>query len=451
MLESMVRVKLENVKKLIRRNAKATLEKLFDKLHPADIADIISNLSDFDRKKVWTYITDMKKAAEIILEMQDKDIAAIFKEIEPKKAADLIAEMDSDDASYVLRLVPEEKQQSLLQFVPKEDLEDVEELLHYPEDSAGAIMNTAFFSLPADTTVKAATKLLHKAEHLDMVYYLYVTDDDDRLAGVLSLRQLILNAPEKKLSEIMIKDVISVSVMDPENYAADLVDKYDLLALPVINENRRLCGIITVDDIIDVIKDRASEDIYTMAGVSQDEEMFDNQPFKVARTRLPWLLITFVGELFAGFVISYYQGKVHDFLIFATFMPIVMAMGGNVGSQSATIIIRGIALGNVNLNKVSSIIFKEMRVGAIMGLVIGILLGIVAPLWNGDPSIGLIVGTAIFFAMLFASFTGTVVPIILMKLRFDPAVASTPFISAFNDVTGLTIYFSVSLFMLSIL
>lgn len=451
MHESTARVKLENVKKLIRRNSKTTLEKLFAKLHPADIAYIISNLADMDRKKVWSYVGDKSKAAEIILEMRDADIIDIFKELQPQDAATLISEMDSDDASYVLRLVPEENQQSFLQFVPKDELKEVEEMLHYPEDSAGSIMNTAYFAMKADTTVKVATKLLHQTEHLDMVYYLYVIDDSQRLVGVLSLRQLILNAPEKQLSEIMAKDVISVSVTDTEDYAADLVDKYDLLALPVINENRRLCGIITVDDIIDVIKDKASEDIYTMAGVSQDEALFANQSFKVARTRLPWLLITLVGELFAGFVITYFQGRTTDFLILATFMPIVMAMGGNVGSQSATIIIRGIALGSVNLSDVSKVIFKEMRVGAIMGVVIGVLLGIIAPLWNGNINIGITVGTAIFFAMLFASFTGSIVPMLLMKFKFDPAVASTPFITAFNDVTGLTIYFLVSIVMLSIL
>lgn len=451
MRELMARVKLENVKKLIRRDAKAPLEKLFAKLHPVDIAYIISNLSDMDRKKVWPYITDKSKASEIILEMSDADIANIFKELPPKEAANLLSEMDSDDASYVLRLVPEEKQQSFLKFVPQEDLEGVEEMLHYPEDSAGAIMNTAYFSLGGDTTVKEATKLLHKRAHLDMAYYLYVTDEDGKLTGVLSLRQLILNPPDKKLSEIMTKDVIYVTVLDSEDYAAELVDKYDLLALPVVSENHRLCGIITVDDVIDVIKDKASEDIYNMAGVSQEEKMFDNQPFKVARIRLPWLLITFVGELFAGSVITYFQGRIHDFLIFATFMPIVMAMGGNVGSQSATIIIRGLAVGSVNPGHIASVVFKEMRVGAIMGVVIGILLGIVAPLWKASINIGIIVGTAIFFAMLFASFTGSIVPILLMKMKFDPAVASTPFISAFNDVTGLTIYFTVSIVMLSVL
>lgn len=451
MLDSALRVKLENVKKLIRRNAKVPLEKVLAKLHPADIALIVSNLSDLDRKKIWSFITDRSRVAEIILEMDDVDIIRIFGEMDPKMAASLLSEMESDDASYVLRLIPKEKQQSFLQYISKDELLDVEELLHYPEDSAGAIMNTAYFAMHSDTTVKEATRLLHKAEHLEMVFYLYVIDDEKRLVGVLSLRQLILNPPEKRLSEVMITDVVSVSVMDKEDYVADLVEKYDLLALPVVDEHHRLCGIITVDDVIDIIRDKASEDIYTMAGVKQEEMMFDNQPLKIARIRLPWLLITFVGELFAGFVIAYFQGRVQDFLVFSTFMPIVMAMGGNVGSQSATIIIRGAALGRIDLSNVFKVVFREVRVGSVMGMVIGVLLGLVAPLWNGDVRIGVIVGAAIFFAMLFASFTGAFVPIVLMKMKFDPAVASTPFITAFNDVTGLTIYFTVSMLLLMVL
>ena len=226
MLDSALRVKLENVKKLIRRNAKIPLEKVLSKLHSADIALIVSNLSDIDRKKIWSFITDRSRVAEIILEMDDVDIVRIFGELDPKTAALLLSEMESDDATYVLRLIPKETQQKFLQYISKDELLDVEELLHYPEGSAGSIMNTAYFAMHSDTTVKDATKLLHKAEHLEMVFYLYIIDDEKRLVGVMSLRQLILNPPDKKLSEVMITDVVSVSVTDTEDYVADLVEKY---------------------------------------------------------------------------------------------------------------------------------------------------------------------------------------------------------------------------------
>lgn len=451
MLETVERLKLENVKKLIRRNARLPLEKLLNKLHPADIAFIIANLSDLDRKKIWSFISDNSKAAEIILAMQDVDIIRIFDELSSQDGAKLLEEMDSDDVSYVLRIISQEKQQGLLQYISKDELEEVEELLHYPKDCAGSIMNTASFALHMDTTVKEATKLLHKAEDLEMVFYLYIVDDENRLSGILSLRQLILNPPDKKLSEIMVRDVISVSVTDTNEYAAALVEKYDFLALPVVDEHHRLCGIITIDDVIDIIKDKASEDIYTMAGVTQSDMMFDNRPLKVAGSRLPWLLVTFLGEIIAGLVISFFQGKISDFILLSTFMPIVMAMGGNVGSQSATIIIQGVALGKIDTNRWGKVIFKELSVGAVMGVVIGLLLGIVAPFWNGDPQLGIIVGVAIFAAMSFASLTGAVVPVALMKLKFDPAIAAAPFITALNDITGLTIYFLISMALLAVI
>ena len=451
MLDSKERIKLENVKKLIRRNAKVPLEKLLNKLHPADLALIITNLSDLDRKKIWSFIEDRSKIAKIILEMQDVDIVNIIEELSPQEAATLLSEMDSDDASYVLRIISKEKQYSLLQYISKDELIDVEELLNYPEDSAGSMMNTSAFALHMDTSVKDATKLLDKAEDLEMVFYLYVVDGENRLTGVLSLRQLILNPPEKKLSDIMIRDVISVSVTDNQEYVADLVEKYDFLALPVVDEQHKLCGIITIDDVIDIIKDQASEDIYAMAGLTQNDMMFDKSPYKVASTRLPWLLITFIGEIIAGLVVTFFQGKITDFAILVTFMPIVMAMGGNVGSQSATVIIQGAALGKIDTSKWSRVILKELTVGALMGIVIGLLLGIVAPLWEGDAQLGIIVGVAIFSAMLFASLTGSMVPITLMKLKFDPAIASAPFITALNDITGLTIYFLISMILLMIM
>ena len=451
MLDSKERIKLENVKRLIRRNAKVPLEKMLHKLHPADLALIITHLSDIDRKKIWSFIEDRSKIAKIILEMQDIDIINIIDELSPQDAAALLSEMDSDDASYILRIISKEKQQSLLQYISHDELLDVEELLHYPEDSAGSIMNTAAFALHMDTSVKEATKLLHKAEDLEMVFYLYVVDGENRLAGVLSLRQLILNPPDKKLSEIMINDAVSVTVTDTQEYVAELVEKYDFLALPVVDEQHRLCGIITIDDVIDIIKDQASEDIYAMAGVTQSDLMFDKSPYKVARTRLPWLIVTFLGEILAGLVVTFFQGKIADFAILVTFMPIVMAMGGNVGSQSATVIIQGVAMGKINTSRWGSVILKETLVGVLMGLVIGILLGVVAPLWEGNPQLGIIVGVAIFSAMLFASLTGSIVPITLMKLKFDPAIASAPFITALNDITGLTIYFVISMSLLTIL
>jgi magnesium transporter len=339
----------------------------------------------------------------------------------------------------------------VMNLMKKDEAEAVEVLMHHPEDSAGSIMNTRFFALNEDLTVKEATKILHQAEDVDMVFYLYVVDDEGRLTGVLSLRQLILNPPSKKLSEIVTPEVIRVTVdMDREDVAR-IVEKYDLLAVPVVDEQNRLVGIITVDDIIDIIREETTEDIYKMVGTSEDELLLGNKALKIARVRFPWLLITFIGGLFSGGVIAYFQGKLVNFTILASFMPLIAAMGGNVSSQSATILIRGIAAGKIDSKALGKVMLKEIKVGMIMGFIMGLMLSIVAPLWYGDPNLGIIVGVAMFSAITFSAFTGTFIPAMLIKFKLDPAVASSPLLSMINDFTGLTIYFTVAIIMFNIL
>jgi magnesium transporter len=247
----------------------------------------------------------------------------------------------------------------------------------------------------------------------------------------------------------MIRDIIHVLDSVNREDVAKLVAKYDFMALPVVDEQRHLVGIITFDDIIDVIQDEATEDIYKITGTSQDA--LDGGAVKSARARLPWLFITLTGELFSGVVIAFYQGKIEDFLVLASFMPVIMAMGGNVGSQSSTITVRNLALGKIDPRKTAPILWKEIRVGLLMGLISAIPAFIIAPLVHAGPYIGVIVCVALFCAMSFAAFTGTLVPITLMRFKVDPAVASGPFISTLNDITGLTIYFSVAIALLSVL
>ncbi len=449
MLTPRLKVSLESVKKLIRRNARVALEKTLSKLHPADIAVIYNNLNDIDGKKLLSHIKDEKLMAEIIVEMNEADVITVISDQKPEKIARIVEHMESDDAADVVRLLPDEISNSVLSLIGDNDqISEVEQLLNYEEYTAGSIMNTSFFSLNEETTVKEATKSLHGAKNVDMVFYLYVTDDENRLVGVISLRQLILNAPEKKLYEIMTTDVIHVTTHEDQEDVAKVVEKYDLLAVPVVDEFNVLVGIITVDDVIDIIREEATEDFYMMVGSSDDELLFANNSVKIAKVRLPWLIVTFVGSIVASIVLTFFQGHAKDFALLVPFVPIIMAMAGNAGSQSATILIRGVALGKISPTDIIPIMLKEMRVGMIMGITIGILLAFIAPLWSGSPAIGLVVGTAMFFAMTLATFSGTFVPATLIRFNFDPAVASSPFISMLNDILGLSIYFSVSAVLL---
>jgi len=444
MLTQSLRVKLESVKKLIRRNAKQPLEKMFIKLHPADIASIYKNLSDLEREKIWNYIPDKGIVASAVLELEDSDIIKFFENKSIKDIVPIIDEMESDDAAEIVRMLPDDMTHDILRAMGKDEMSEVETLLTYAEDTAGAIMNTSFFSLQENITVKEATKTLHKAKDVEMVFYLYVTDSEGKLSGVISLRQLILNPPDKMLSEIMTRDLIQVRTDVDQEDVAKMVEKYDLLALPVVDDDFRLCGIITVDDVIDIIREEATEDIYRMAGTSDDELLFGHNSAKVARVRLPWLLITFAGSLVSASVVSYFQGRVVQFILLVPFMPVIMAMAGNVGSQSATILIRGVALGKINHKDMIRVTFKEIRVGMIMGLTCGLLLALVGYFIDGSIILGLAVGTSMFCSLVIAAFTGAFVPATLIKLNFDPAVASSPFISMLNDIIGLTVYFGTA-------
>jgi len=445
MLTQSLKVKLESVRKLIRRNAKQPLEKLLGKLHPADIASIYKNMSELERDKIWNYINDNALIATAVLELEDVDIIHFFQLRDIKDSVLIISEMESDDGAEVIRMLPDEISAELLKAMGKGELSELETLLTYAEDTAGAIMNTSYFSLDENLTVKEATKTLHKADDLEMVFYLYVTDDDGKLAGVISLRQLILNPPDKLLKEIMSKEVINVRTDVDQEDVAKMVEKYDLLALPVVDDDFNLCGIITVDDVIDIIREEATEDIYRMAGTSDDELLFGHNSAKIAKVRLPWLLITFFGSLLSAFVIGFFQGRVEQFALLVPFMPVIMAMAGNVGSQSATILIRGVSLGKINHKDMVKFTFKEIRVGAIIGVVCGILLAVASYFSGKNPMLGVAVGGSMFFSLVIASFTGAFVPATLIKMNFDPAVASSPFITMLNDIIGLGIYFGMAI------
>ncbi len=249
----------------------------------------------------------------------------------------------------------------------------------------------------------------------------------------------------KKLSDIMSRDVIKVQTDVDQEDVAKMVERYDLLALPVVDDNYTLCGIITVDDVIDIIREEATEDIYRMAGTSDDELLFGHNSAKVAKVRLPWLLITFIGALMSGMVVVFFQDRVKEFAILVPFMPVIMAMAGNVGSQSATILIRGVALGKISHSDMARVTLKEIRVGSIIGLTCGLLLSVVGYIVEGSVVMGLAVGISMFCSLVIASFTGAFVPATLIRMNFDPAVASSPFITMLNDILGLAVYFGTAI------
>ena len=439
MLTPKLQLSLETMKKLLHRQAKVNLIKIIEKLHPADIAHIFSYFTEAEQKAIFNLIENPAMAAEVLSEIEWVLGAQLLQSMDIKKTIEILQVMPSDDAAEIISNLPEELAEKILDGMKKEDLEGVEGLLSYPEETAGRIMNPSYFALHEDTTVRDAIKAVQEAADAEMVFYIYVVDDRNHLIGVLSLRQLLLVAPQKLLRDIMTVEVFSVQTHEDQEEVAKVVEKYNILAVPVVDEENKLVGVITVDDVIDILRDEATEDFLKMAG-TREEEFVSVDVLKISRLRFPWLLTNLFGGLITGYFLWLFKVTIQDVLALVTFIPVITAMGGNAGLQSSTIMIRGFATGRIAFARLRTILFKEIRVGIIMGLACGIVVGIVGALWHGNPAIGVVVCAAMFIAISVACTMGALVPFFFRKINIDPAIASGPFVTTANDISGILIY-----------
>jgi magnesium transporter len=444
MSEQKLQILLDTVRKLIRRGAFPNLTKALSKIHPADIAHLFRYLDLKEQRILFHLIGDAETSAYVLSELETDTAAQLLEQMEKESITEVLQEMPYDDAVEILRSLPEEQAEEILQIMEDEHSEEIEELLKYGEDTAGGIMATEIFSLREEQTVSEAIVALQEAEDVEMVFYIYVTDRHGHLVGVLSLRQLLMVAPTKRLRDIMIKDVISVRTDVDQEEVAKMVEKYDLLAVPVVNESNKLMGIVTVDDIIDVLRQEATEDIYKMAGASEEELLYGYKALKIARLRLPWLITNLFGGVITGYLMWLFKVTLKEVIALISFIPVITGMGGNVGGQSATIVVRGFATGKIDFSTLRQVFFKELRVGMIMGAICGIVIGVVAYGWHHNPYLGLVVGVAMTTAITVAASMGVVATSFFKRIVIDPAIASSPFVQTANDITGILIYFGTA-------
>jgi magnesium transporter len=413
--------------------------------HPSDLAELIEELSDQQKKELFDLLSD-EKAALILQEMEELDQVTLFRLLTKNRASAILKEMASDDAADLLGELPPEEASAILQLI-EEEAEEIKGLLRFPEESAGGIMTTEFISFPENMPIEETiTRLREIAPVAEIIYYVYVVDAESRLSGVLSLRDLIAASDGTLLQDIMNPNVISVNALTDQEEVARVVSRYDLLAVPVVDESGRLLGIITVDDVIDVIEQEASEDIYLMAGTGDVEsvDIMDTGVFRIARIRLPWLIICLLGGLISGSVIGVFEDTLKAIVSLAVFIPVIMDMGGNVGTQSSTVFVRGLATGEIKPHEAWRYFFREIRVGLTMGGLCGMLIALAASIWKGIPLLGLVVGIAMFATVTLAAIIGTLVPILFSKWGIDPAITAGPIVTTIKDVTGLLIYFWIA-------
>ncbi|MGK0361750.1 MAG: magnesium transporter [Bradymonadia bacterium] len=441
----------DSLRKLLRRNAYSHAERLLKKSRPADVAVVMRFLSEVQQNRVFDMMPDDDARAELLSEMDDRISGDLLESRPLDEVLRLLNLMSPDDLADLLASLSDEQRAQLIDALNPSDAEEVEELLHYGEETAGGIMSPDFFALPQATTAAEAIKALQADEDAEMAFYIYVVNEPGHLVGVVSLRQLVTTPPTTPLRELMATDIISVDLNDDQEYVAAMAARYNLLAIPVVDESNHLEGIVTIDDVIDVIRDEATEDILKMAGAGEDA--FDETSvLRSVRTRAPWLLAAWFGGLAASMLIGAYEEQIATQVVLAAFIPVILGMGGNVGTQTATVMVRGLATGRVTSGSGWHYFVRETSIGVVLGIIYGMLLAVYTAVWHADEpeywGLAATVGISISASMAIAAMVGACIPLVLDRLKFDPAVATGPFVTTAVDVLGILGYFTVAGFFL---
>ncbi|MCF7875513.1 magnesium transporter [Candidatus Bipolaricaulota bacterium] len=412
-------------------------EETLSDLHPAEAGLELLNLSKEEAaEKVRDF--DLDFAAETLEALDPWQSSGIFLELPQQTRARLIERMHPDDSVDLLQEIPEEEGEKVLDFVDDLTRRRLTSLLEYPEDTAGGTMSPEVLSLPERMSVRSATEELRREEkQLEEINYVYVTDEEDRLTGVLPLRDIAFRDPDLQLREVMKEEVKSVRPEFDREKVARLFDRYDYLALPVVDEAGCLLGIITVDDVIDILRQENTEDMLEMVGISEAREESIWTPWNISmKHRLPWLVINLGTALLAAIVVSLFKRTIARFAILAVFMPVIAGQGGNSGSQTVALLVRGIALGEIDWEQGARALAKESVLGLLHGVSIGFIVGLIAYFWNGSLEIALIVGASMVLSMVVAGIAGVAIPLGLKKVGLDPALSANIWMTTVTDVAG---------------
>lgn len=435
----------EQLKKDLDEGNLQSFRETFLDIHTYEQGQFYQSLTEEQRLRLYTYLSP-KELGDMfdVIEVDNEFMKDYLSEMRPSYAAEMLSEMYTDNAVDLLNTLDKKQVARYLSLMNPEDADELRVMLHYEDDTAGSIMATEFVSIVANQTVRSAMYVLkNEAKSAETIYYIYVVDNEERLVGVLSLRDLIVASDDTMIADIMSERVISVHVEDDQEDIAQTFRDYDFLALPVTDYEGRLLGIVTVDDIIDVIDEEAVSDYSGLAGVNVDE--VDEHPFKAAAKRLPWLITLLFLGMATATLISHYEDLVSEASVLAIFIPLITGTAGNAGTQSLAIAVRQLAVSDEK--KASSFfmtVVGEVLTGLVTGAITGLtIFGIVA-FWQGNPILGFVIGMAMMAAITVANLAGSLIPMLMDKIGFDPAVASGPFITTLSDLTSVLIYFNIA-------
>ena len=438
----------ETLRRLLVEKNYQELNEIARDAHPHDLWEFIEKLEQDVQHAV---LSNLKRdvLGELLPELPDERQVEFIEVLSAKRASELLMRMPPDERVDVLKNLHLDIKRAILTYFTKEEREEARVLLKHPPDTAGGIMTTEVVFQDAENKVKDAVAYIRdRARDFETIYYVYVVKDE-RLVGVLSLRDLVLASADESLKDIMNPDVIKVSAETDQEDVARITADYDLTVVPVVDDEDKLLGIVTVDDVLDVIEEEAQEDMGHFAGTGEKRDKLIDAPVSAAvKARLPWLVFALFGGLISAYVLKLFESSLNltSFIVLALFIPAIMALGGNVGIQSSTIFIRGLATGDIE--SPWKYFLRELKIGFIMGILIGIGLAVVAQLVVSMPKIGIIVGTSMFFAMTLASISGILIPHFFDRIGVDPAVSSSPLITTIQDILSLAVYFSLATAML---
>lgn len=443
---------LNTLRQAIKANNEAFIKVQLNELYPADIAEILDELELEEAQYLYRHL-EPEEAANVLMELEEDVRERFLASLSSEQIAkDFIDNLDSDDAADLISELPDKvKEEVLFHIEDADQASDIVDLLTYPDNCAGGLMAKELIKANANWTVfKCVKEVRRQAEEIDNVYTVYVVDDQDVLVGILPLKKLLLVPTKTLVSEIYNPDVISVKATTPSDEVAGIMEKYDLVVLPVVNESGALIGRITIDDVVDVIKEEADKDYQLMSGISENIESTDNV-WIISRARLPWLLIALLGGIAGSQLIGMYEGQIRIHPEMAFFMPLIAAMGGNVGVQSSALVVQGLANNTMGDVAIFPKLLKELMLGLLNGLACSILLLTYNVLFDHNIALSLTVSIALLTVIIFAAIFGTFVPLILNKYKIDPALATGPFITTTNDIIGLFIYFMIGRMMYGVI
>ena len=426
-----------------------TILEQIDEIHPVDFLEALGEFDD-DPLIILEKLPD-EYVALLLDYAEDDEKFNLLSLFSKNRQAQIISEMSSDELVDLLGTLDEDEQNEIITNMNTEEVEEVKALLSYDPESAGGIMATEFISIKETDTVNETINYLRTmAPDSETPYYIYVVDDLDVLKGVVPLRQIIVSTPDTLIKDIMIENIISAPVDMDQEEVSHIFEKYGFMAIPVVDHNGEILGIITVDDVMEIMKEEYTEDMFRLAGLDEEEKVAGTV-IGAIKSRLPWLLVNLVTATLAAKTVSLFENTIAQIVALATFMPMVAGMGGNAGSQTLTLIIRGIAIGEINYENQAGILKKEIAIGIINGLCLGLVVGVLGYFWVGSLAFGFVIGTAMLLNLIVATISGYLVPILLKKVGIDPALASAVFVTTVTDVLGFFFFLGLATVMLQYL